>query len=256
MIPGFAIINMSSAPAGDLSLIADAMEVYLRDVALDWGRVAPFVKLMPAGEQMPPPGYTPAFVFDRAGATELGLLAYHDVDGSGVPYIRAFLSAIPGQVTLRDPSGRGASLACALLHDAAETLIDPTASLWQDATFTDPQTGASYDQVALEVCDPVQEVTYSFRNPAGAIIDCPNYLLPSYFMPHLTVKPLDKMGMLARPMTLAAGGYVIARHADDATYADGARAARRIDHVVPGGSWRTAHRELAAGARSSRRNPR
>jgi hypothetical protein len=140
----------------------------------------------------------------------LGCSGYHDVDEAGRAYGRAFLSMIPDRVILRDPTNKGASLAALLAHEAAEMALDILANAYQDGPFIDPKTNRSYAQVAVELCDPVQEAAYPILVNTH-VVDGANFVLPAWFNRRLTTGKVDYLGMLRGPLTLAPGGYAIVR---------------------------------------------
>jgi len=251
-----AIINKSSASDAAIAGVADAMGVYLNQfVCNDYERQPVDVYVEDPATQpaeIVHPDIIPCYVFEQPGPTELGILAYHDSQ-KGCAFIRAFLSVIPNRELLRDPAGRGASLCGAMLHDAAETVIDTSARLYVDAKFSDPRTGASFGQVALEICDPVQDDAWSWPKN-GLAYDMPNYVKPAWFLWDSPPSSFDHMGLLAAPLTMRPGGYLIARAEDGGEQVVDARRTSRIAHEVSAATWRAAHRAAGPGGRSTRRD--
>ena len=101
-------------------------------------------------------------------------------------------------------------------HEILEMLADSTCSLYADIG---DGTGR---QIAIEVCDPVEEDHYPQQAQIGdqppQDIETTNYVLPSYFDPNGKA-PFDKMGKLSAPFTMVpgGGGYQIIRSADGST---------------------------------------
>jgi hypothetical protein len=205
----FALINMSPATNHEMALIADAIKIGLTHVTKAWEREPIDVAFM-TGAKQAPMGWAPIVAFEKADQPDAAYEGYHDLDEQGRPYGRAFLSAIPGGAILHDPSGAGASLAQVLAHEAAEMACDLMANAWIDAPFTDPATMRAYSSVALELADPVQELTYQIQ-VEGTDVDFSNFIYPAWFDRRAAAVQFDHMGVLKTPLTLAPGGYVIVR---------------------------------------------
>jgi hypothetical protein len=241
-----ALLNLSAASDHDVVQIGTALQVYLQHVATAWERAPIEIAFMP-GVGVAPDGWNPLVVFDKPD--QPGLEGYHDVDGTGRPYGRAFLNTVPDRVVLRDTGGKGASLAGVLSHEAAEMALDVLANAWQDGPFVDPLSQRSYQQVATELCDPVQEQSYAIGD-----VDVSNFVYPAWFNRRAAVgQRVDHLGKLAMSLTLAPGGYAIVRGsvADEQVFARlfrrGARKPTRIDHATPQATWRERMKTLRGG---------
>lgn len=253
-----ALLNLSSAHPAEMQYIATALDIYLDHVCEAWERAAVHVEFM-QGKQVAPDGWTPLVAFDDPDSP--GVQGYHDVDEKGRAYGRAFLNMVPGKRVLRDPDGGGASLAGVLSHEAAEMALDILANAYQDGPFVDPVSGKRYTQVAVELCDPVQEQAYAVQ-VGDMMVDASNFIFPAWFNRRAgTGEQLDKMGNLVLPLTLAPGGYVIVRDTgtDAQVFARLFGRARkqtvRLDKVYhhrPPALWRE-KMKLAHGGRTSRR---
>lgn len=226
-----ALLNQSAAPPDAMAKIAAALDVYLnRDVCPAWERAPVSVTWMP-GLAVAPDGFMALVAFDKPD--EDGVEGYHATDPRGVPYGRAFLDMIPAKELLRDQHGRGASLAGVLMHESGELAMDMFAGFWSDGPVHDAA-GASFPQVALEIADPVQDSAYAITLPDGTLVDASNFVLPAYFNAEATAGPFDQMQLLTRPLTIARGGYVIARQGGE----ESQLTARRIVHEEPPAAWR------------------
>jgi len=243
----FALLNCSKAPADAMAKIGEALQLYLAIVCAAWERVPIAVEWMP-GVTAAPAGTIALIVFDHPDAA--GALGYHAIDGQGRPYGRAFLDVVPDGELLFDKGGTGASLAGVLSHEAAETALDVFAGFWSDGPLVDRQTGQSHGEVALELCDPVQEQAFAVSCADGTKVDGSNFVLPAWFSaaaPPGTA--VDQMGVLGSPLSIAAGGYAIVRDAG----ADGqVEARKRVYHPVRPANWRESTKKHPA-ARTARR---
>ncbi|MGA7124298.1 MAG: hypothetical protein WBY94_29625 [Polyangiaceae bacterium] len=128
-----------------------------------------------------------------------GDVAYHDVNGNGVPVC---WDAITASDTLIGP---GNSVSVAISHELLETPGDPGCNLWAD--------GGDGFEYARERCDAVESQSYQVQ---GVYVS--NFLLDSFFVPGAP-GPYDFMswGLLpgavgpAKPFATAQGGYQLIR---------------------------------------------
>lgn len=126
-----------------------------------------------------------------------GALGFHD-DQLGVIFARVL------------PDDNCAAAA----HEILEMLADQTCDQYKDI--------GDGRQIALEVCDPVEEDSYPQSAQIGdqppQDVPVTNYVLPSYFDPSGQA-PFDRMGKLSAPFTMVpgGGGYQIIRSADGTT---------------------------------------
>jgi hypothetical protein len=209
------------------------------------------------GLQEAPAGWSPLVIFEAPD--QPGVQGYHDVDEQGRPYGRVFRSCIPGGAVLCDPTGKGAAIAPVAAHEVAEMRLDELANSWFDGPLRDPYTGHDYSQVAGEIGDPVQELTYPI-SVDGQLVDASNFVYPAYFNRRAaTGERFDHLRALTAPLTLAPGGYVIVRDAKAerqvfARLFGRARHAKptKITSPTPPAEWREEMKKLRGG-RTKRR---
>lgn len=244
-----ALLNKSSVSNEDMGRIATALKQYLVDVCAAWEH-APIDVAFFAGSELAPVGWAPLVAFEQPD--QPGCEGYHDVDELDRPYGRAFRAVIPGGASLHDPSGAGASMAGVLSHEAAEMTMDILANAYQDGPFIDPADGHSYAQVAVELADPVQELSYQIQVD-GKSVDVSNFIYPAWFDRRCKLGQFDHMQRLTAPLTLAPGGYVIVRDhaADGQVFARllrrGPMKARKVYHERAPAPWRDKMRMLHGG---------
>ena len=176
-----------------LAAIAAACEVQLnRDLAAHWGG-AYRVRASSSGTDVQPGEFVFALLATLPDAP--GAIAYHDVNGQGVPVLY-------DAVTLSDTLvGQGNSVSVAISHELCETAVDEACNAWRDAG------GSEYAQ---EACDAVEAQSYGA--PAMS-----NFILQAFFTPN-HAGPFDFLSTLgpnpnapAGPFLTAPGGYQIVR---------------------------------------------
>lgn len=163
--------NGAALDTSTLSSIASACTLWLnRDVAAEWGG-SHWVRVSD-GSDLQPGEYPFAILPALPGAP--GAIAYHDVDGNGLPVL---FDGISLSDTL---SGPGNSLSVAIAHELAETVQDEGCNLV--AVGLD---GRGY---AHELCDPVEVQSYEVLLGDGTHsgIWVSNLVLPPYFVPNRT----------------------------------------------------------------------
>lgn len=129
-----------------------------------------------------------------------GALAYHD-DPSALPVIVILAK------TILDNGGTwidgDVSISSAFSHEVLELIADPACNRWAS---TAPRT-----LVAIEVCDPVEEVGYTIaitNDHETVAVAVSNYVLPAWFDPSATAVQFDRLGHVDAPGKLH-GGYAI-----------------------------------------------
>jgi len=238
----FALLNRSSAPADAMVKIREALELHLQHVCAAWERLPITVAWYP-DQAVAPLGEIALIAFDDPD--QPGAEGYHDVDPRGVPYGRAFLNVIPGRALLYDPSGRGQCLAAVLEHEADEIVGDTFAADWSDGPFVDVNTNLTRASVARELCDPVQDSAYDLVLADGTRTSATNFVFPAWFDGKSIGERYDFMNIIKAALTLAPGGYAIARNAPGSeTSVENDE--RSID------AWRLAHSN-ACGSRRTKR---
>lgn len=191
----------SSLTADVLARAAAILEVFLnRDFAPEWGGShtvrAGTADLINPGELVA----VTAAQIDAPGA-----IAYHDVDGNGVPVLR-------DAITLSDTlMGQGNSWLVAWAHEFGETGGDEGCNAWYDD-------GAG-NSFAGETADAVEAQSYLIDLGNGTNGYVSNFLRRPFFIPN-HAGPFDFMSTIGdnpaaplAPFQTAAGGYQIARTA-------------------------------------------
>lgn len=214
-----------------LAEVAEAVTTQLaRDVVPAWGLGNPSLVVVGDPAAIPAGAYAFAIVDDLPEAP--GAIAYHAVDGKGVPV--AFL-ALNTCKTLDDVSS-------AISHEVLETFGDPGANRWAD--------GGDGFEYALELCDAVESNLYDITTCSGLAVAVSNFVLPTFFAPG-AAGPWDFAGCTTAPFTTASGGYQICRNQGTgetqitgrlpdrqrlALYVGTGRPARRTGRVISGGA--------------------
>ncbi len=199
---GATTTNGESLTPDKLVQAAELLTVYMNGyVGLYWG--IPGGCLVRAGA-----GPTDIQAYEwpfhlRPTVPEPGAVAFHTVDGAGVPDLWDALT-LSGSIFGAD------SALSAWAHELAEALVDPgTNAVYLDATGTADATKG----YAAEVCDPVETQSFMITTTTGAAGMVSNFVLPPYFIPN-HAGPFDYMtaaGLQAaaygppRPLMVAPG---------------------------------------------------
>lgn len=199
-----ATLNLSSALDDDVARIVDAGQKYA-DIVTTNREQAKAEIVFCKGMDKAPDGYYPILIADTPDAPNA--LGYHDRNKDG-DYARVFFGMVPGRVTLRDPSGKGASLSGVYTHELAEMLGDEDANEWTDGPIIDPTSRHAFDMVAKELCDPVQEMAFEIP---GTGCDGSNFVFRAWFNSMCLGKQVDYLKALNVPLQIAPGGYAIVR---------------------------------------------
>jgi len=171
-----------------LEQIAVAATVYLnRDVAAYWG--LPIGATVRVGDASSIQAGEWAFVLFATLPEAPDAIAYHDVDGNGVPVLFDAVSLSDSLI------GSGQSVSVAITHELAETLGDQSCNFWAD--------DGKGQEHALELCDAVENSDYLVTGVA-----CSNFVLPSFFNP-THAGPYDFLKVLTSPFQTQ--GYQIVR---------------------------------------------
>jgi hypothetical protein len=188
------LYQSSTLPLGvDPNSLVRALQAYVDDfLAPVWGVSAEL-----RWTDAPVPGaMNVAFVDDTDDANTI---AYHeDATDKSPDAIVSITAAYESHSGLALPTS----------HELAEMLVNPGTNLWAGATsFVEEQgDGADLSLRALEVADPVEE--YSFLIDGFQMSD---FVYPAYFEPWRD-GPVDLLGVISRPLEIAAGGYQIVRN--------------------------------------------
>jgi hypothetical protein len=194
------IVNeFSRFSAHDCRAAVAAVAHQLRyDVAPAWDRHVPSLAVYANPEAVPDGAHIVVIVDD---ADVAGALGYHDETPDGRAYGRVFVSPVldNGGTAL---SG-SLSVSAVLSHEVVELFGDPDVNLWAD-------NWPRNEQVAVELCDPVEAYYYTVRTRYGEVA-VSDFLLPSYFDAIGGTFPFSKMNVLHEPFDIAAGGYLLVR---------------------------------------------
>lgn len=185
------VVNQSvSLDPRDLAFIVEAWSAQSAEFCAAWG--IPFV---PVTLYQPAPALATLAGAVRVMTVQDVLddpraLGYHD-DENGVILARI----------LADNGADSGS------HECCEESADPDCDLWVPM--------GNGDEIAREVCDPVEGDSYPQTAEIGGDtrqIPVSNFVLPSYFDP-AGKPPFDRMGKLSKPFSMSPGGYQIIRDA-------------------------------------------
>lgn len=197
------ILKTKSVELDDLKRIMTACQLQLRDVAEDWGRVAPVLFAAVDADTM------------NCDATLTLLDAPDDTNTEGhheekngkpeaVVFVKPILDA-GGRVL--DWAGQDLPTVSAVVsHELCEMFINPQGNLWVDG----PQ--GTY---ALEICDPVEGHYYMAVIGDGCVpVALSNYVRPGWFDPQASTDPtLSKVkNVHVKPFEITSGGYAIIRN--------------------------------------------
>lgn len=249
------IINHLGSSDAEVQKIAEVAQLFAVMVCADH-ELAPCEVEFIAGAPVPRVGWLAMGLFLNPDVS--GALGYHDLDPRGLPYGKAFLSVVPGQVMLHDPSGHGASLAGVVMHELAEMLGDRFANLWAFGLVHDPRhPKRKFGALAYELADPVQDAAFQMKSKDGTDVDCSDYVLPAFFNPDTPATQMtSRTGAAVGPMACAPGGYLIVaqEHGETQVFGRkiGAHHERVLHDEVDPPAWREEIRALP-GSRSSRR---
>jgi hypothetical protein len=190
------VVNSSTlVDTADVKRMVAAVNTQLRDhFAPAWGQTRVVVeyhsgtfddvqKTVPAGSQ----------VFNLLDtADQAGVLGWHSVDDEGRVFGNYFAkpSLDAGSTALTGPY----AISSVLSHEACETEGDPAC--------TGYATTGKGILVAQEVCDPVEGDGYEIDG-----VQVSNFVLPSWFNPHMHTGPFDHLGKLTAPFAMDKGGY-------------------------------------------------
>jgi len=205
----FALISQTPlVRPGELYLLSSVLELNANHCAVAWGRTPPAVVVIDDLAKLPSQAQPVVFVEDTSDPSALGIHHWDPVRGLAA---RVFVNNASG--LNRGPQ----SIAEITGHEILEALVDPQTSLWLD--YPAAAEGAAV-QVALEVCDPVQD-TYEVVS-RGTAWQVANFVRPEWFdrryanpkaMSMLTKSggAFDHARRLSGPGEIGPSGYVVLR---------------------------------------------
>ena len=193
----FALILQATLPslpitASDLGTIAQAITIQLnRDVAPIWG--GSHVVRTSDGKDLQPGEVAFAIVNTLPDAP--GAVAYHDVNGNGVPVAFEAVSMCSSIMSGSD------SVSVAISHECIETIGDAACNLWAD--------DGQGNEWARELCDAVESEWYSIS--VNAInVNVSDFLLPAFFDLNAS-GPYSFLNYAQKPFRTGPNGYQIKR---------------------------------------------
>jgi hypothetical protein len=220
-----ATANTLGVTPANLLQIASAITVQLnRDVAPAWGGTH-LVRVSDPGAILP--GEIAFAILDNLPDAP-GAVAYHDVEGNGVPVAFAALAMCNAILTGSD------SLSVAISHECCEAVGNPAVNEWVDDGFG--------NEWCHELCDAVEAVTYSVDG-----VDVSDFVLPSFF-DHGATGPYSHQAATGMPFATAPGGYQIQRTSGTNEHQSAleSRAPRALYHGPSGRPLHEAHRRHLA----------
>lgn len=217
-LPIIAVTNESTV-IKDAEVIA-ALPKLQRQVSFDfkaWWSLDCALEFWPRGQQVPGGWWQIVIVNDPDQA---GALGYHELAANGCPLGKVFAG-----LDLK----LGCSWTVTLSHELLEMLADPYID-----RVVQGQDGKLY---ALEVCDPVEadDLGYFVENVLVS-----DFITPKWFHDRAEGEYYSFKRNVARPLQLAAGGYIGVLDANGAWTVQTAQRGAQI--VVPEGSRRQRRR--------------
>jgi len=208
-----AVINESTLVTNEqVNTMCKAIQIQLNlHVLPAWNMKSGTIKFY--ADKTKVPGY--AWVVNMLdNSTQAGALGYHAEDND---LIDAFIFAGPvlqtGGVVLHDAHNpQNVSVASVLSHEVCEMVGDRFAGFWSDGPDVKASDGKTYNEYALELCDPVEGDSYDVIVGTQKV-SVSNFIFPSWFNAEATDlnKPFDYLGKLTKPFSMTPGGYLIVR---------------------------------------------
>ena len=180
--------NGSQLSAAVLAHIAEAVSNQVsQEFTAEWGAQAA-IRVGANAQDLQPGEWAYGFLPSLPDAP--GASAYHDINGTGVPFA---LCAIQTCQDLYGPNGVSVDAS----HEILETAGDQGANL-----FANDNKGLLH---ALEMCDAVEVQTYGKTCQDGTVVQVSNWLLRSWFIPG-AAGPYDYMTSAMLPGAVAPTG--------------------------------------------------
>lgn len=231
------IVNQAATVNGaDLDAAVAAVQAQIdQDFAPVWGTAAKLLTATALPTDPHDPGGEAVFVLDDTD--QAGALGYHLLTPQGWPR---------GYVFARTARVLGEDWSLTLSHEVLEQLVDP----WASYTARTTDAAGSPVDVMLEVADPCEAASYARSGAGQPPRPVSDFVYPGWFRRGPVTGPLDRLGLVQRPLQLLPGGYIAASR-DLSTWQQvfGERVAahRRLPHPLS----RVGRRLLAAPAAAS-----
>lgn len=191
-----AVLNQSSLVSdADAATMTDAVAAQVRlDAAPLWDRIPATVVFYTDPAAVPATAYGVSIV-DTIPDQPKGVDGLHAEAQDG--RLWGVVAAKPELDNGGQPTTGDWSVSSVLSHEVLEMFIDPTCNRWASNGK-----GSAY---SVEVCDPVEAPSY----PVNGVAVC-NFVTPAWFDPMApATAQFDKLGQLAAPLSILAGGYVV-----------------------------------------------
>jgi len=187
----FQLVNESTVvTTTQAKAIVAALKLQAPQVGKAWQRYEWTITYQTSIDKVAPDAI-PVVILDDADQADA--LAYHDVDPHGRPYCRVFAKTIlnAGGTILTG----SLSVSAATSHEVIEAFCDPPALFWSEK--------GGGGLIALEACDPCQDIAYELNGVAVS-----DFCLPAFFSP-LSPGPYTFRDSIGNPGGLSKGGYLI-----------------------------------------------
>jgi hypothetical protein len=184
LLPVIAVTNESSVLHDDevrTAMVALQQQIHY-DFRPYWDLAGQLVFCKPGS--VPPEAWHLVFLDD---SDQAGALGYHDLTETEKPILKVFA---------KTDKQYGLSWTVTASHEILEALADP----WICAAMQTSNT----EFYALEVGDPVEADKYAYDKHGTLVSD---FILPSWFVPGISMPKYDFAGHLKKPLEVIDGGY-------------------------------------------------
>lgn len=205
--PLIGVINLSTKISNsDVKLMTMAAQIQIKEhLATAYERDYWYIMFYEDATKISPRAY-PIIIVDHDKTPNA--LGFHAIMNNK-PYGRVMADPVlnNGGVALYDSNNpQNTTISSVFSHEVCELFVDPFANLWADNYNTG-------DVWAVEACDPVQSNSYTIMT-GKQVVSMSNFILPAFFDAQNNTNPVDHLGILTHPFTIANGGYAIVRKND------------------------------------------